>query len=39
MSLRRKCHAAIATKIALQLARDLGQKLNARALALEAHPL
>lgn len=32
-------HAAIATKIALQLARDLGQKLTARYLALETQPL
>jgi CRP-like cAMP-binding protein len=32
-------HAAIATKIALQLARDLGQKLGARHVALESRPL
>jgi len=32
-------HAAIASKIALQLARDLGQKLGARYLAMESRPL
>lgn len=32
-------HAAIATKIAMQLARDLGQKLSARYLALNTQPL
>ena len=32
-------HAAIASKIALQLARDLGQKLVARYLTLESKPL
>lgn len=32
-------HAAIASKIALQLARDLGQKLVARFLPVEARPL
>ena len=32
-------HAAIASKIAMQLARDLGQKLGARYLALESRPL
>jgi CRP-like cAMP-binding protein len=32
-------HAAIASKIALQLARDLGQKLVARNLTIESRPL
>jgi CRP-like cAMP-binding protein len=32
-------HAAIASKIALQLARDLGQKLVSKNLALESRPL
>ena len=32
-------HAAIASKIALQLARDLGRKLVARFLTLELRPL
>jgi len=32
-------HAAIASKIAMQLARDLGQKLGARYLAMESRPL
>jgi CRP/FNR family transcriptional regulator, cyclic AMP receptor protein len=32
-------HAAIASKIAMQLARDLGQKLGSRYLALESRPL
>jgi CRP/FNR family cyclic AMP-dependent transcriptional regulator len=32
-------HAAIATKIAMQLARDLGQKLTTRYLTLETQPL
>ncbi len=32
-------HAAIATKIALQLARDLGQKLGARHVTIETRPL
>jgi CRP/FNR family cyclic AMP-dependent transcriptional regulator len=32
-------HAAIASKIALQLARDLGQKLVARYVTLESRPL
>ena len=32
-------HAAIASKVALQLARDLGQKLVARFLSIEARPL
>ena len=32
-------HGAIASKIALQLARDLGQKLVARHVAMESRPL
>ena len=32
-------HAATASKIALQLARDLGQKLVAKNLAIESRPL
>jgi len=32
-------HAAIASKIALQLARDLGQKLVTRFLTMESRPL
>lgn len=32
-------HAAIASKVAMQLARDLGQKLGARLLPRESHPL
>ena len=32
-------HAAIASKIALQLARDIGQKLVARYLTLDSRPL
>ena len=32
-------HAAIATKIAVQLARDLGQKLGARHVTIETRPL
>lgn len=32
-------HAAIASKIAMQLARDLGQKLGARFLTQDARPL
>ena len=32
-------HAAIASKIALQLARDLGHKLVARFLTMESRPL
>jgi len=32
-------HAGIASKIALQLARDLGQKLVARYLTIESRPL
>ena len=32
-------HAAIASKIAMQLARDLGQKLGARLLPRESQPL
>lgn len=32
-------HAVIATKIAMQLARDLGQKLSARYLALNTQPV
>jgi CRP/FNR family cyclic AMP-dependent transcriptional regulator len=32
-------HAAIASKIALQLARDLGHKLTARVLVMESLPL
>lgn len=32
-------HAAIASKVALQLARDLGQKLVSRYLTLETRPL
>ena len=32
-------HAAIASKVALQLARDLGQKLVSRFLTMESRPL
>lgn len=32
-------HAAIASKIAMQLARDLGQRLGSRYLTLESRPL